>query len=209
MCFYFRASKKVLEQLGKKYEGIEEVIRNINIPNDPDKDWALNYNGFAHPDCLVVTNKQLDKIQLMNWGLIPSWAKDKSIQNNTLNARIETLAEKPSFRNYVSNRCLIFADGFYEWQWLDPKGKNKQKYLLTLSSDEPFAFAGLWSQWTEKSTGEMLQTFTIITTEANTLMSEIHNSRKRMPAIVANADAWLRGESMHMLNDALRAHKIA
>jgi putative SOS response-associated peptidase YedK len=121
----------------------------------------------------------------------------------------ETLSEKPSFKSSLNNRCLIYADGFYEWQWLDPKGKNKQKYLLTLPANEHFAFTGLWNQWTEKSTGETLKAFTIITTEANALMSEIHNSKKRMPAIVANAEAWLHGEPLQMLNDALCGYKIA
>jgi putative SOS response-associated peptidase YedK len=75
--------------------------------------------------------------------LIPAWAKDKTIQQYTLNAKIETLNEKPSFKNNIKNRCLVIADGYYEWQWLDPKGKNKQKYLITLTSEEPFAFAGI------------------------------------------------------------------
>jgi len=205
MCFYFQASKKVLEMLDKKYEGIEDVSADSINHDDPYKDWIVNYNGFAHPDAIVVSNTQPNKLQLMNWGLIPFWAKDRTIQNSTLNAKIETLKEKPSFKYSINNRCLIFADGFFEWQWLDEKGKNKQKYLLALKDESPFAFAGLWNAWTDKSTGEQLKTFTILTTEANKLMSEIHNSKKRMPVIVSNETKWLMGEKLEMNNDLLKA----
>jgi len=205
MCFYFQASKKVLEMLEKKYQGIEDVAMDLIIPDDPGKDWVVNYNGFAHPNTVVVANSQPDKLQIMTWGLIPFWANDRTIQNSSLNAKIETLNEKPSFKYSISNRCLIFADGFFEWQWLDEKGKNKQKYLLTLIDESPFAFAGLWNAWTDKSTGEQLKTFTILTTEANKLMSEIHNSKKRMPVIVSNETKWLMGEKLEMNNDMLKA----
>jgi len=90
---------------------------------------------------------------------------------------------------------------------LDEKGKNKQKYLLALKDESPFAFAGLWNAWTDKSTGEQLKTFTILTTEANKLMSEIHNSKKRMPVIVLNETKWLMGERLEMNNDLLKAIK--
>ena len=147
------------------------------------------YNGFQFPKTPVITHKDPHTIQLFQWGLIPFWAKDDSIKKNTLNARIETIAQKPAFRNSVNNKCLILADGFFEWQWLDEKGKRKQKYLLTIPQSEPssrgrvlspttnihepFAFAGLWSEWVDKSTGELLHTYTILTTEANELMSKI------------------------------------
>jgi putative SOS response-associated peptidase YedK len=80
---------------------------------------------------------------------------------------LETLDQKPSFKPFISSRYLILADGFFEWKWLDPKGKAKQKYLLFLSGEEAFAFAGLWNSWHNKSTGEILNTYTIITTAAN------------------------------------------
>ncbi len=208
MCFYFQASKKVLEMLDKKYEGIEDVSADLINHDDPHKDWIVNYNGFEHPNTVVVANNQPNKLQLMNWGLIPFWAKDKSIQNSTLNAKIETLNEKPSFKYSIDNRCLIYTDGFFEWQWLDDKGKNKQKYILKLIDEVPFAFAGLWNAWTDKSTGELLKTFTILTTEANKLMSEIHNSKKRMPVIVSNETKWLKGEKLIMNNDMLKAIKL-
>jgi putative SOS response-associated peptidase YedK len=90
--------------------------------------------------------------------------------------------EKPAFRTSVNNRCLVLADGFFEWQWLDPKGKVKQKYMLTLPDNAAFAFAGLWSEWTDRVTDEVIGTYTIMTTEANTLMAEIQNNKSVCPS---------------------------
>jgi len=126
-----------------------------------------------------------------------------------LNARIETIYEKPSFKDVINNRCLVLADGFYEWQWLDEKGKQKQKYELTLPHNELFAFAGLYSEWTNKTTGEIQNTYTLLTTAANEQMSKIHNTKKRMPILVA-ADselAWLNGQELQMQNHKLIATK--
>jgi len=112
-----------------------------------------------------------------------------------LNARIETLNEKPSFKDVIQNRCLIIADGFYEWQWLTKSGSRKQKYLITLPKEELFAFAGLYSEWTD-SEGAVLNSYTMVTTQANELMSEIHNTKQRMPIILKQEDEqhWLNGE---------------
>jgi putative SOS response-associated peptidase YedK len=99
----------------------------------------------------------------------------------------------------VKNRCLVIADGFYEWQWLDKKGTKKQKYLLTHKESEPFAFAGLYSNWLDKNTGEIRNTYTIVTTEANALMAEIHNNKKRMPVILKpeREKDWLNGDEIN------------
>lgn len=206
MCFFMKASKKVLAQLEIKYQVMDEVVRVLRLQKEADE-WVVN--GFTHPDTVVVANDQPSRLQLMNWGLIPSWAKDRTIQNNTLNARIETIAEKSSFRDSLNRRCLVFADGFYEWQWLDTKGREKQKYLVGLPDDVPFALAGLWNAWTDRQTGEILKTFTILTTQANELMSVIHNTKKRMPMLVANGDEWLLGGELRMANESLRAEKVA
>lgn len=200
MCFHSKQSKSAQELQNRfkaKFEN--EALFAPSI-----------YNGFQFPKTPVITNKQPEKIHFFNWGLIPFWAKDDSIKKNTLNARIETIHEKPAFRNVVNNRCLILADGFYEWQWLDDKGKQKQKYELTLPDNELFAFAGLYSEWTDKSTGEIISTYTILTTEANELMSKIHNTKKRMPVIVS-ADyelTWLNGQELNMQNDKLIATEV-
>jgi putative SOS response-associated peptidase YedK len=155
------------------------------------------FNGFEHPDTPVITNRDTHLIDLYSWGLMPTWAKDSSFRKNTLNAQIETVAEKPSFRDLTGNRCLVLIDGFYEWQWLDAKGKIKQKYFISLPAEVPFALAGLYNTWTDRNSGEMLNTFTILTTEANALMAEIHNTKKRMPVVLSKEQEkyWLKGEN--------------
>ena len=200
MCFYFHQSKTATE-LKNRF--------NVNIEDESFLSAQL-YNGFTFPKIPVITNADSQKIQCFNWGLIPSWAQDNAIRKNTLNARIETINEKPAFRGSVSKRCLIPADGFYEWQWLDEKGKNKQKYFISIPNEELFAFAGLWSEWTDKSTGEIIKTCTILTMEANQLMSEIHNSKKRMPVILSqnNEREWLNNNMINPLDIDLIATKI-
>jgi putative SOS response-associated peptidase YedK len=197
MCFHSKQSKSA-QELENRFKAIVEEKENY-LPSV--------YNAFQYPKTPVISNAEPHKIQLFNWGLIPAWAKDDSIKKNTLNARIETVKEKPAFRSVVNNKCLIIADGFYEWQWLDDKGKRKQKFLVSLPNNELFAFAGLWSEWLDKSKGELIKTYTILTTEANELMSKIHNTKKRMPVIVSanNESEWLQGNKLTMLNDELIA----
>lgn len=127
------------------------------------------------------------ELAMVHWGLIPCWAKDASIATKTINARAETVAEKPAFRAaFRQRRCLIVADGFYEWQ---TQGGRKQPYYITLGSDEVFAFAGLWERWGSPA-GESIESCTIIVTVAAASLSAIHD---RMPVILqAGAfDTWL------------------
>ncbi len=127
---------------------------------------------------------------LLRWGLIPSWAKDRAIGNKLINARGETVAEKPSFRTaFKRRRCLVATDGFYEWQPATAKGAPKTPYWISPARGTVMAFAGLWEHW-QPSDGEALETFTIITTEANSFMAPIH---KRMPVILdpKDFDVWL------------------
>src|ERR1035437_3101832 len=150
MCFHSKLSKKAVEiehRYNAKFENIQLFLEN-NI-----------YNGFTFPRTPVIANENTKLIQQFQWGLIPSWAKDDSIKAYTLNAKIETINEKPSFKNCVKNRCLVIVDGFYEWQWLDPKGKKKQKYLITKSKEELFSLGGIWSEWTDKTTGEIIKSY--------------------------------------------------
>tara|TARA_B100000949_G_scaffold171470_1_gene151850 strand:- start:2150 stop:2767 length:618 start_codon:yes stop_codon:yes gene_type:complete len=155
-------------------------------------------NGFSFSKNPVILDEDRGHINMANWGLIPFWAKDDSIKKMTLNSRIETAASKPAFRNSVKNRCLVIADAFYEWQWLDAKGKEKQKYIIKPTDQEIFGFAGFYSEWINPANGEPLTTYTIATTEANELMAEIHNNKKRMPIILKKNDRnrWLTGESL-------------
>lgn len=137
------------------------------------------------------------ELVMLRWGLVPSWAKDPSIGNRMINARAETVAEKPSYRAaYRHRRCIVLADGFYEWQ---KAGDIKTPYFISLASGAPFALAGLWENWSDKESGDSLQTTTLITTAANDFMAPMHH---RMPVILeANtAGEWLAG-SNDLLDD--------
>lgn len=162
-------------------------------------------NGFDHTLNPVVTNENPEEIRLYSWGLVPSWATDMKIQNSTLNAKIETLREVPSFKNILTQRCLIPVTGFYEWKHLDKKGKHLEKYLITVEDSEIFCFAGLWNKCANPETGNMIETYSIITTEANELMATIH-SKNRMPVILKpdlEMD-WLKNGTVN-LNNNLKA----
>jgi putative SOS response-associated peptidase YedK len=131
------------------------------------------------------------EVVMFRWGLVPFWAKDPSIGNRMINARAETVAEKPSFRNaYKKRRCLILADGFYEWR---KEGDGKTPYYISLADGSPFAFAGLWENWDSKETDESLQTTAIITTDASEFMAQLH---QRMPVVLVpeHAERWLAGD---------------
>ena len=146
-----------------------------------------NYNVAPTQEVAgLVEEEEKRKLEMFHWGLIPSWAKDPAIGNKMINARAETVSEKPSFRSaFKKRRCLILADGFYEWQKTDD---GKQPYYIKMQDDSPFAFAGLWEVWDKY--GEEIRSGTIITTDANDLMNEIHH---RMPVILHPEDygLWL------------------
>jgi putative SOS response-associated peptidase YedK len=129
---------------------------------------------------LALANDAKNRTDYFVWGLIPAWAKDPTMGARLINARAETLAEKPAFRGgFKYKRCLIFADGFYEWQ-AQPGAKTKLPHFIHLASRKPFAFAGLWDEWLAPD-GSQVKSCTIITTEPNALMSTLHN---RMPVIL-------------------------
>jgi putative SOS response-associated peptidase YedK len=132
-------------------------------------------------------DKVLRQFQLLRWGLIPSWAKDPAMGAKLINARAETVAEKPSFRSaFRHRRCLVIADGFYEWRRQEGK---KQPFYFRLQNGQPFAFAGLWERWQDPK-GEAIASCTILTTAANELLQPIHD---RMPVILDSKDydLWL------------------
>lgn len=131
------------------------------------------------------------ELVMLRWGLVPFWAKDPSIGNRMINARAETVAEKPSFRAaYRQRRCLVLGDGFYEWQ---QSGGSKTPYYISAANGESFAFAALWENWQDKKSAETLQSTALITTAANDFMASVHH---RMPVILqpATADRWLAGD---------------
>lgn len=154
-------------------EGRFRLVGGIQLPLLP------RYNIAPTQKVLVITNDgTANHPETMRWGLIPSWAKDPSIGSRLINARAETVAEKPSFRTALRRRrCLIPADGFYEWR---KEGSRRIPMRITLKSGEPFAFAGLWESW-KNPEGQWVKSCTIITTEPNEVMAPIHN---RMPVIL-------------------------
>ena len=162
---------------------------------DARPNLAARYNIAPSQDILVVRaigDAGAREFAMLRWGLVPHWARDAAIGNRMINARAETVAEKPSFRDaYRHRRCLVAADGFYEWQKA-PNG-TKQPYHIRFDDDAPFAIAGLWERW-RAADGETLETCTLITTEANRALEPIHH---RMPVILQPAayDAWLDARS--------------
>lgn len=145
--------------------------------------WAFepSYNIAPSQDVACVIGNGGNRLVKFRWGLVPFWAEDPSIGYKMINARAETVAQKRSFaRAFKKQRCLVVADGFYEWRKL-ADGKRKMPMYVHLREDRPFGFAGLYENWKSKE-GTILQTCTIITTQPNELMSSIHN---RMPVIIA------------------------
>lgn len=160
------------------------ILNDIELPP--------NYNvapGQSMP--VVVDNQTKNELRLMKWGLVPSWAKEAKVCYKMINARSEGIETKPSFRHaYKSQRCLVPANGFYEWQ---RSTSGKVPYYITLANQNLFSFAGLWEHWQQPS-GQSLETYTIITTQANSDMEHIHD---RMPVIISPQyeDDWLNPDN--------------
>src|SRR5882672_11559582 len=158
---------------------------------DEDPHWTPRWNIAPTQQVPIVRQDRKEpkrSFGLVRWGLIPYWAKDKSVALKTINAMSETAAEKPAFRDAMKRRrCLIPADGFYEWQKLGPK--EKQPYNFGMIDDSVFAFAGLWERWRDP-VGEVIETYSVLTTQPNALVADVHD---RMPAILKpeDYDLWL------------------
>jgi putative SOS response-associated peptidase YedK len=154
---------------------------------------AVDYNVTPRAEMPVVAESQGRRVlDLVRWGLVPSWAKDLSIGDRLINARAESLATKPAYRKaFERRRCLVPADGFYEWQKL-AGGKRKQPYYIHGRDGEPLAFAGLWEVWHDPNDDDAprIRTFVIVTTDANATLRPLHD---RMPAILPESawDTWL------------------
>ncbi|NOZ05072.1 MAG: SOS response-associated peptidase [Chloroflexi bacterium] len=164
---------------------LQEAFPGFALP--PTGELRPRYNIAPSQDIAAIANDAQNRVRFFRWGLIPFWAKDEKVGYRMINARAETLAEKPSFRTaYRKRRCLILADGFYEWQ---SDGRTKTPMYVRLKSKEPFAFAGLWEVWSPTNESA-IYSCTIITTTPNTLLEPIHN---RMPVILPPEayDLWL------------------
>lgn len=185
MCFYNSMSKKAKE-LAARYG------RNLSVVEIAEKilkeQEQYRVNAFGFPDCPVITSDP--EVQSFKWGLIPFWVKDQKqadeIKRMTLNARADTIFSKPSFREPIqSKRCLVPSTGYFEWRHEDGK---KIPYYIYVKDEPIFSMAGIYDEWLDKVTGEVVNTFSIITTEANPLTDYIHNTKHRMPAILSQAD---------------------
>ena len=154
---------------------------------DPEKYRpSYYYHAFSLPLMPAICSGKTDKIQLLRWGFIPSWVKNaesaSEIRFKTFNARAESIESKALFAGaFKAGRCLIPVKGFYEWQQV---GKRKIPWYIYKSDNDIISLAGLWSEWIENTTGELINSFSIITTDANEMMASIHNTKKRMPVIL-------------------------
>ena len=164
----------------------------IKFPKGPPNAPA-HYNGAPGQDYLIARSDPRTRdttLDLIRWGLLPSWAKDRKMAWKMINARAESVATASAFKKaFKKRRCLVPVDGFYEWRKV---GKEKLPYMIAMAGVEPFTLAGLWENWKDPESGEWIRTFTIITTKANELVSALHD---RMPVIIApeDRDRWLNG----------------
>ena len=170
----------------------EAIADKFQVKEVPPLSPRYNIAPTQQIATVSVSSESLERqFKMLRWGLIPSWAKDAKMGAKLINARAETVAEKPAFRAaFKKRRCLILADGVYEWH---TQNGEKQPFYFRLENGEPFAFAGLWEHW-EKGEGEPIESCTILTTEANELMRPIH---ERMPVILdsKNYEQWLDPET--------------
>jgi putative SOS response-associated peptidase YedK len=171
-----------------EYGSMLKIDFTRGIPNAPP-----HYNGSPGQDYLIARSHpetQDTTLDLIRWGLLPSWAKDRKIAWKLINAQAETVDKKPSFKKaFEKRRCLVPVDGFFEWKKI---GKRKQPYMIAMADRAPFTLAGLWENWKDPDSGEWVRTFTIITTDANELVATIHD---RMPVVIGPEDRerWLKG----------------
>jgi putative SOS response-associated peptidase YedK len=182
-------------KLAVPFREIIPLYNLANIPYSKLDNIPARYNIAPSQDVAVIRSGENDAgtmmrtLDMLRWGLVPSWAKDLKIGYSLINAMAETVSAQASFREaFKRRRCIIPADGFYAWKKVD--GGTKQPYCIGMKGGEPFGFAGLWEQWTDRESGETVRSCAIITTTPNELVAPIHN---RMPVILHPADnaAWL------------------
>jgi putative SOS response-associated peptidase YedK len=171
----------------------EEIARQCHVAIPPQPDLPISYNIAPSQNILAIRQDSQTgdhKFDVFRWGLIPNWSNDERIAYETINARVETIDAAPAYRDaFRKHRCLIPADGYYEWK---REGKGKQPYPIQRKDETPFCFAGLWERWKKPRTEDWLRTCTIVTCEANEFTWEIHT---RMPVILPEEyfQGWLSG----------------
>lgn len=199
MCYDIKASLEAqLNRARRRNDAmaIEEIIEKLAPLTDLP---IFHKSGFSHPELLMYTDRSPIFPEVATWGLVPSWVKDhdqlKKLWNSTLNARGETIFEKPSFSESAKHkRCIIYIDGFFEHHHYNGK---IYPFYISRRNKEPIALAGLWNEWRDPDSNGVMKTFTIVTTAGNDVMSKIHNNPKlkepRMPCMLTeeNEDKWL------------------
>ncbi len=179
----------------------QDIKKRFNVKKVADEVMPL-FNIAPDLDVPVILNESPDEVTVARWGLVPSWSKEEKSTYSMINARAETLLEKPAYKRLVKNRrCLVIADSFYEWKKTDGK---KVPYRIMLKSDDLFAFAGLWDVWEKE--GKKITSCTIITISPNKLLSTIHD---RMPVILDGHDEkeWLKGEDPERVMKLLHSYQ--
>lgn len=197
MCYtvsVFAQTHVIETDLGRLFDDASEFVPYVHV------------SGFAHPLLPIAAGD--DDLRMMQWGLVPRWTKTleqaREMQSRTLNARSETVFEKPSYRDAIrKRRGLLPVSGFIEWHH---DGKLKIPHLVRLRGHEIFTLGCIWEEWMEPDTGECRATFSILTTEANMLMSYVHNSAMRMPVVIPREDrpTWLFAEDREEIQPLMR-----
>lgn len=168
---------------------VKDELENRYGASFPDRDRyqpSYYYHAFGLPEIPALCSGNTQNFRLLKWGLIPSWTRNREdaeeIRYKTFNARAESISSKPSYsKSFKSRRCIIPVKGFFEWQHTE---RGKIPWYIYHADNEIFSIAGIYDTWVESATGEVIDTFSVITTEANELLSVIHNSKKRMPVIL-------------------------
>jgi len=185
------------------FSPLAKIIEDrFDVKVDPGQ-YTPRYNSAPSQDLAVISNTNPNELSYYKWGLIPFWAKDKSIGYKMINAKAETIMEKPSFKNPLKRkRCLVLSDGFYEWKKINDK--EKIPFRIKMEDDSLFAMAGIWDTWKDKE-GNPINSFAIITTSPNELMENIH---ARMPVIISKKDeeAWLNETDTDFLQSLLKPY---
>ncbi|MFN3341958.1 MAG: SOS response-associated peptidase [Flavobacteriales bacterium] len=202
MC-YFKSNSQKVEDIELRYKA--------KFKDPTQHRPKYRENGFQFPKCAVITMQDPESIDHIRWGLSPPWTRSRQdafeIRIKTLNARAESIFEKPSFKTAIlSKRCLIPATGYFEWMH---EGKKKTPYFISLNDAALLSMGGIHESWIDPESGKAIETFSIVTTEANLLTGKIHNTKQRMPLILERADEekWLDNTLSHSeLEKLMRPH---
>ena len=195
----------------RRIDALRRAVKHIEPAFEEFSETKPHYNIAPSQYIPIIRDDHgKESLTVMKWGLIPGWTKEAKPKLAPINAKAETVATSGMFRQaFAKRRCLVPADGFYEWRGAKPP---KQPYFIHMKDDSPFAFAGLWERWTPPESDQAIDTFTIITTEPNALMKEIHN---RMPVILdaAEFDRWLFKGDRELLRpfpaERMEAYKVS